>query len=309
MGAGPPKADPKIGIAAEMSAQTGKDMLNWQKQQAQITNQWAIEDRDRYKTKFEPMQDQLIDEANTWNSDERRSRRVNESVADVENQASLQTGARNRQMTAMGVRPDAGRFQSESIKGGNVITLAKAGAANLTRRSVEAEAGAKKASAVNMGNGMAVNPGTSMGLSSGAMASGASAAMAGYGQQANLLNTQHNQQMNAYNQQQAGIGALAGTAGRLLTSAPLLAMLSSKEAKTDKKPARGVLKSVENLPVDEWTYKAGMGDEGRHIGPYAEDFRRETGKGDGKSIPVVDGIGLALGAIKELSAKVDKIAA
>ncbi|PWB90923.1 hypothetical protein C5688_08655 [Methylocystis sp. MitZ-2018] len=51
----------------------------------------------------------------------------------------------------------------------------------------------------------------------------------------------------------------------------------------------------------------GVEDEGAHIGTYAQDFQRETGLGDGKSINVIDAIGVAMGAIKELSAKVDKL--
>ena len=63
------------------------------------------------------------------------------------------------------------------------------------------------------------------------------------------------------------------------------------------------------MPVDEWQYKRGVADGGkqRHVGPYAEDFKRETGKGDGKTIPVVDAIGTTMGAVKELSAKVDRL--
>ncbi|MEW6125024.1 MAG: hypothetical protein AB1698_20660 [Pseudomonadota bacterium] len=65
---------------------------------------------------------------------------------------------------------------------------------------------------------------------------------------------------------------------------------------------------MRGMPVEEWTYKEGAGDGGRHIGTYAQDFRRETGKGDGKSIPVIDAIGVTMGAVKELDAKFEQIA-
>ncbi|MFG1340921.1 hypothetical protein [Xanthobacter autotrophicus] len=51
-----------------------------------------------------------------------------------------------------------------------------------------------------------------------------------------------------------------------------------------------------------------MGDGERHIGTYAQDFKATTGKGDGHSIPVIDAIGVTKGAVKELDAKVEKLA-
>lgn len=309
MGGSAPKPDPNIGIAANKSAQTGADMFKWMKGQAKITNQWAAEDRNRYKTVFQPMQDQFIADAQAWDTPGRRDAVANQAIADVSTQAGIASGVRQRRAMASGVDPSSGRYLAQEAKAGNAVTLAKSGAANLARRQVEQQGYARRADAINMGRGLAVNPATSMGLSSGAMATGGNAAIRGYGQQANLLNMQYGQQMDAYNSQQQTLGAVAGAAGRLLSSAPFLAMLSSKEAKKDKTPARGALRAVEKMPVEEWTYKKGMADEGRHIGTYAEDFKRETGKGDGKSIPIVDAIGVTMGAVKELSAKVDKMAA
>ncbi len=308
MGGPAPKPDPAIGAAAAQSAQTGADMLEWMKSQAAITNQWAQEDRDRYKTVFEPLQDQFIADAQNWDTPERRQARANQAIADVSQQGALQQKARERRAMAMGVNPASGRFAAESAKEGTTLALAKAGAANLANRAVEQEGYARRADAINMGRGLAVNPATSMGISNGAVSTGGNAAMRGYGQQANLLNMQYGQQMDAYNTQQGTIGAIAGAAGRALGSGAFLSLLSSKGAKKDKAKAKGALRAVENIPVEEWTYKEGAGDGGRHIGPYAEDFKRETGKGDGKTIPVIDAIGLTMGAVKELSAKVDRMA-
>jgi hypothetical protein len=39
----------------------------------------------------------------------------------------------------------------------------------------------------------------------------------------------------------------------------------------------------------------------------AQDFKRETGLGDGKNIHVVDALGVAMGAIQELAEKVDRV--
>lgn len=96
-----------------------------------------------------------------------------------------------------------------------------------------------------------------------------------------------------------GLGSVAGLGMSLA--------MSSKDYKEDKRPARGVLEVANSMPVEEWSYKDGIADEGRHIGPYAEDFQAATGKGDGKTIPMQDMMGVTLGAVQELSRKVDKL--
>lgn len=298
-----PSADPRIGEAAMLSAQTGQDYLSFMRGQAKITNQWADEDRNRYKETFEPLEDQYIRDAKAHDSQERMGQRVSTARVDAKLMGQQAQDAAQRQQAAMGVTPNAGRSLALGQTARMQTGLMALGAGNQARREVRAEADNMRANAINMGKGMAVNPGTSMGLSNGAMSSGFSGAMAGYGQQGNLLNTQYQQKMQSYQANQDQAAGLFGAAGTAI------GMLSDKDAKTEKKkPGRSLLKAVENMPVEEWRYKKGQGDEGRHVGTYAQDFQRETGKGDGRSIPIVDAIGTTMGAIKELSAKVDKLA-
>jgi len=73
-------------------------------------------------------------------------------------------------------------------------------------------------------------------------------------------------------------------------------------------PEGKALDAVNNMPVTEWTYDQGVGDSGRHVGPMAQDFQRETGKGDGKSIAVQDAIGILMKATQDLDRKVDRMA-
>ena len=298
-----PSADPRIGEAAMLSAKTGQDYLSFMRDQAKVTNQWADEDRDRYKGTFEPLEDQYIRDAEAHDSQGRMGQRVSTARVDARLMGQQAQDAAQRQQAAMGVNPNAGRSLALGQTARMQTGLMALGAGNQARREVRAEAENMRANAINLGKGMAVNPGTSMGLSNGAMSSGFSGAMQGYGQQGSLLNTQYQQQMQSYNARQDQAAGLFGAAGTVI------GMLSDKDAKTEKKkPGRSLLKAVENMPVEEWRYKKGQGDEGRHVGTYAQDFQRETGKGDGRSIPIVDAIGTTMGAIKELSAKVDMLA-
>lgn len=182
--------------------------------------------------------------------------------------------------------------------------------------------------AINLGSGLAVNPASSLGLGVNAgnsafnmtsgnnqqaaglgniMSSGFQGASNGYNAQAQTLNQQYQNQLSAWQTQQqanasstnslaSGIGSLAGMG---------MMMFSSKDFKEDKRPADGALDAVNSMPVEQWKYKDGIADGAQHIGPYAEDFQKATGKGDGKTINVIDSLGLTMKALQELSKKVD----
>ena len=204
-----------MGVAAQMSAQTGQDMLAWMKEQATVRNRCADEDRSRYTSVFQPLQDQYIADAKAYASPERMASSAAEAGADVTLAARQAGEQRQRQQMAMGVNPMSGRAINANAKAGTDTALATAGARNLARRSVEQTGQGMMANAINMGAGLAVNPGTSMGLSNSAGGAGFQGAQQGYGQQANILGAQFGQQMDAYNAKQSGIGALGSALGTI----------------------------------------------------------------------------------------------
>lgn len=294
--------------------------------------QWATEDRARYDSVFKSLQDQAIQRAQTWDSPERQAVVASEARADVLNNASDQRFIRNRQMGAMGIDPTSGRYAGVERAGELQTGLAAAGAQNMARNQVRKEAIGLQADAINMGSGLGMNPGQSLGLGVqagsaalagqsnlgqqaragvGVMQSGYQTAMGGLQSQGNILANQQNYNLNAWNasnqarmqNQQSlwgGVGQIAGLAG--------MAIFSSKEVKEDKRPVDGALEAVRSMPVEEWSYKEGVADEGRHIGPYAEDFQKATGQGDGRSIDVISAIGLNMKATQELAERVDELA-
>lgn len=212
-----PKPDPAMGRAAELSAKTGQEMLEFMRGQAGITNQWAAEDRARDLTVFRPLQDQYIADAKAARDPAFAAARSAEGVADVRQQFAIQRGADTRRLTAMGVRPDSGRYGSATRAMGTAEALGAAGAANLGRRQAEARADTMQANAINLGAGLGVNPGQAMGLSNGAGQAGFQGAMSGYGQQASILKADYDARMDAYNAKMgawsAALGALGSIAG------------------------------------------------------------------------------------------------
>lgn len=316
-GSSAPDPDPRIGEAALKNAATGEEYLKFMRAQADVSNQWAQEDRDRYKTVFEPLQDDFIQRTRDkiaagpdYSKVDGDVRRAQADVATAFDSAQQQQG---RRLAARGVRPDAGASTETTRRSEIAEGLASAGAANSTRLASRARADAElameEANMINLGSGLAVNPATSLGLSNNAASAGFSGAQRGHAAMANGLTQQHNAQMNTWSANQAqsnslwsGIGSIAGLG---------VSMLSSEEKKTDKTPARDPLAQLLEMPVEEWRYKDGVADGGadRHIGPYAEDYQAATGNGDGRSIPMQDMIGLTAGAVQQLATKVEDLTA
>ena len=79
--------------------------------------------------------------------------------------------------------------------------------------------------------------------------------------------------------------------------------MSSKDYKTDKTPVNTLDKLV-SMPVERWKYKDGISDGGEHIGPYAEDFKERFGVGDGKTINMLDMMGVLMRSVQELAQEV-----
>lgn len=303
-GGSAPAPDPRVGEAAVRSAQLGEDYLAWMQDQSDITNGWALEDRERYQSVFEPLQDAFIDEAQSYDSPERRAAEARRASADVSQQAAAADDARSRSMARMGVDPRSGRYAETSRTADIQTGLAKAGAETLARDRVESQGRALRADAVNLGSGFAVNPATSMGMSTGAMSSGFQGAMQGQGQMGSLLNSDYRNRLSAWQANNAQSNGLMGGLGSM---AGMAIAMSSKDYKENKKPVRGVLEVIKEMPVEEWDYKPGIADGGRHVGPYAEDFKAATGLGDGRSINLQDQLGITLGAVQELAEKVDDL--
>jgi hypothetical protein len=345
-----PSPDPQIGAAALKQAQLGEDYLGIVKDQlaqqqpiqqavadranavadqqlaaSKETQQWAEQDRDRYKSVFQPLQDQFIDEAKKYGSSEYQDQQAGQARADVMNNAAMAAGQRSRSEASMGIDPTSGRYAGIERGADTSTALGAVSAENAARDTARNKALALDSQAINMGNGMPMQAlqesttGTQTGSASigsattpinlqdqalGVMGGGYGAASNGYAGEASTLNQEYQSQLSAWQAQQqatsglmSGLGSVAGAA----------IMASSKTVKTNKRPAKNVLDAVRKMPVENWKYKPGVADGGEHIGPYAEDFKSATGKGDGKSIPVVDAIGVSLGAIRELADKVDKV--
>ncbi len=352
-----PDPDPNIGRAALMQAETGEKWLSFAKDAfsvsqdrqkeldaltKQVTTQqlgiatdqanWSRADRERYETKFKPIEDQFVAEASNYATPERQAEAAAEARADVQTAAANARATNERQASSMGINPASGRFAGIQATTDMNATLAEASAANMARSTVRDKGLALKADVANLGRGLpaqaAAGAGSSVAASGtalsgnqatnaqalaapGIVSQGYSGAMQGYAGMGSTLNQQYGLQLDAWKAEQqmkaqsaSGIGSfLGGIAG-------MFKFPSDENVKHDKAdvPEGKALEAVNNMPVTEWTYDEGVGDGGEHIGPMAQDFQRETGKGDGKSIAVQDAIGISMKAIQDLDEKVTRLA-
>lgn len=112
------------------------------------------------------------------------------------------------------------------------------------------------------------------------------------GYQNDLAQWQQKQQ-----QQTSAMGTLGTLGGAML----MKSTAASKDVADVVNPI-DMAAVVTDLPVYQWQYKPGEApnpfDVGRHIGPMAEDFRDATGFGDGRTIHVIDYLGVLLTALK-----------
>lgn len=96
--------------------------------------------------------------------------------------------------------------------------------------------------------------------------------------------------------------ATAETVGTVIGAA--LAIFSSEDLKDDRGHEHNLLDKLKNVRVNRWNYR---GDNAQHIGPFSEEFNKEfeikTDRPD--MINIIDALGVTLGAVKELDAKVN----
>lgn len=188
--------------AAEMERQTALDTLNYyrerdsqsfalQRQANAIAgrvarSQVALMDQqkqqsgeyfDRLKSVFWPVENQLVQDSQEYDTQARRDGEAAEAVAEVGMQADAATAANERQMMRQGVNPAAARFQAMKNQTALGTATAKAGAANNARDRVEQQGWARRLDVTALGKGL---PGFSSNAAQVSVGAGNAAVNAAY---------------------------------------------------------------------------------------------------------------------------------
>lgn len=246
--------------AAKYSYDLGKEQLEWAKEaygqdravaqtviDAALARQTANDadarkDRQRYETVFQPLEDQLVADANSYNSEGRREQEAGRAAASVAESFEASRRAAQQNLESYGVDPTSTRYAA--LDAGSRISqaAATAAAANEARRSVEDTGRSLRSEALQIGqmypSNIATTSSTSMqagnqGVNAGVATTGSGADTMGtapawqaignssIGGWGDILNAGYNNQMAQYNanqQSSSGIGSLLGAGLGLLGS-------------------------------------------------------------------------------------------
>lgn len=202
-GGAAPAADPRIGEAAVMQAEIGKDWLDFAREQFDVGNvrqdamdelskklidqqygiserqdTWAQEDRARYKELYQPLEDDFVREATNYATPEKQAEAAAAAKADIMTNAASAEQQSQRQMASMGINPLSGRFKGIDRAGDLTVGLAAGGAQNSARQMVRDKGLALKADVTNLGRGLPAQSAqaTTVGLGAGQAAMGTAGA-------------------------------------------------------------------------------------------------------------------------------------
>lgn len=298
----------------------------------QTQRDFANQQQAYYKRVFQPIEEQSARDAMNYDSAQNIARRQGIAGAAVTQAFSNARGIANRNLTRYGLNPNSGAFAATNARLTNAEALANAGARTGAAFDTMDKGIALRAGMANFGRNMPNTAAAYFGLANStggaasAMASqgmadaranaamvgqGYGTALQGVGQAGNLWGQEFNGRMQGFQAEQQALGGMlqgiGGFAGYGM-GAGWMRPSSSKEVKHDKREVKegAALHGIRNLNVEGWKYKDDPEQE-THVGPYAEDFKKEFGLGDGKTIHVVDALGVTMKAVQDLSDKVDAI--
>lgn len=231
---------------ARIQQETAREQLNWAREQDTMNREtlnrvldiqlpamedqarWAKEDRARYETMFRPFEDKFVEEAQNYDTEERRQREMGGAIADVNTQFDAQRRNSLQRLESYGVDPSETRNAALDIGVRTQQAMAQVGAANTARNRVEDVGRALRSDAINLGRGALSNAAGfyNQAVASGSQgvnnanqttATGAGAlqsslgfsgqALQGYNQSANIQSQGYNNQMAGW---QAGANQTAG---------------------------------------------------------------------------------------------------
>lgn len=294
--------------AAQLQYQTSQDQLNWAKTQyadakpttdrinASLINTLdtntsnAAEDRARYQSVYQPVEDAYVDKAMNYDSEGNLALQRGRATTAVAQQFDAAGQAAQRQLEGFGIDPSTTRSAALDVGVKVQKAAAMAGAANQSDVQTKATADQLRANAISVGRGYPAQTtaeygtGTQAGMgavgnqnstySAFAPALGNPTAWQGLGNQSigtwgSTLNNMYSAQMSQYNANQnssSGIGAGLGMVAGLGSTA----MMAFSDARL-KENITPVGKTHEGIPIHTFNYK---GHPQKHVGMIAQQVEQ-----------------------------------
>ena len=293
----------------------------------------------RNKSVFQPVENQIVSDAQTYDTGGRRTQAANEATAGVEASFGRAQEGLDHNLARLGVAPGSGRSLSLMQDAALAKAKATAGATTMATRNVEQQGYARKMDAAALGKGIVGNQATMQQIAqsggaqavsasgaavsaansgTGIMGAGFNTGLAGQGQAGSL----YGQAANIDSRDTGVMGAIGGVAGQFAGSkagSTMLAGLMSDEGKKKgtKKAAdtKAMLEGITSTPVKAgWKYdaaKGGVADGARpHDGPMAQQVRKHMGEKaapGGKVIDMATMNAHLMGGMQELAKRMTKL--
>lgn len=241
---------------AEAQRVISEQQLAWAREQDTMNRQlfdevWSVQrpimeqqyqnaqaDRARYEQVYQPLENNLIQEFQQYDTPERQDLERGRAIADVNSQFDAQRRNALQRLESFGVDPSQTRNAALDIGMRTQQAAVAAGAASGATRNVENTGRALRAEAINIGRGMPSQVAASYGQALAAGQAGVAGtnqtsatsgnlmgnptswgqmASSNYGQGANIMSQNYSNQLAGYNAQQqanssmmSGIGSIAG---------------------------------------------------------------------------------------------------
>lgn len=125
--------------------------------EAQRQSRFGQEEVGRYQNLFRPVQDRIVNDSMTWDSNDRLESEAGKAKADIVANAAQQRQAQQRQMASMGVNPNSGRFAGVERATDTLTALGAAGAQNASRDNVRAQGIQMRGQAAQLGQQVLAN--------------------------------------------------------------------------------------------------------------------------------------------------------
>jgi polyhydroxyalkanoate synthesis regulator phasin len=302
----------------------------------ELNNEYAKDYHNYMTDVFRPLEKSIVENANNFDTAGRREAEASQGLADVRQSFDTQRQMMQRNNERMGINPNSGNAQALNQQMDVAEAVAGANAANSGRKQAEQMGTALKMDAASLGRNLPSNQATSQNIAnasatgavgvglqnmannraqSNMVGQGFNTAMQGYSNQANILNSQYGNQLNAWQANNANNNAAMAGLGQAAGTAATLAFMSNENIKTEinEFDENEALEGVKKTEVKTWKYdpsKVDGMDSKTHVGPMAQDLNKNFGDAvsDGKTVDVISDIGLNMAATKALAKKVDALA-
>lgn len=288
--------DRQLAFAREQYDRTAPIMERVANQQIAAQNEQMAQARDYYnyqQNTFRPLERSIVADARNFNTEAYRNQLANQAAADSGRAFGIANQVNARQMGAMGVNPNSGRFAGMNNASTLQQAAARANAMTGTRERAAQIGYARQLDAAGLGRGLAgasaaayggaTGAGSAAGMSAqsagqnfmGNMSAAANTYNSGFNTQisglSSILNNQTNAYVNGGTDIAGSIGGIMGGVANMYSSGAAAALGFPSDRRLKENVERVGVDERTQLPLYEFSY---INDDRRFVGVMADEVEK-----------------------------------